>query len=536
MRRLYTMIKTATALGVLLGAASAGAQTMQAAPAAPGVASDASTASMANTAINAGAPAAASAQLVLRGIPTGRPVSKETLTPAAFTTLLQGKSPALLQIAGTPKCTVSIYSIGYNTIGGKGEPTTATTAVMLPSGPAAGCSGSHPVVLNGHVTSTDKNYDATNLNGDIDGEDDALIVAAVYAAQGFAVVMPDYAGYTGSTLTYAPFLNADQQSADMIDALRAARIGFPSVLLDSILNKLFVTGYSQGGHSAMATLRAMQQLPLEFHPAAFAAGSGPYALSQLVDEEIDGAPSASATLLFALLAESWQHSYTNVYRVPTETFAPQYAAGAPTLFPTTVPETTLFAENAIPATALFQTGSPPPPDLSDPDTALVVQSGFAPANFFLLTSYREQLVADVAANPCSDSTGQRIANCAPATGFRQDALRNDLLNFKPTVPVQLCGAHSDSVVYFSNTQIASKFFQQEGVDASKLTVIDVDPGNAAPSGPFAALQAGFAGARAQAAAQFGNTPTGQLELEIDIHTLAAPFCVVAARNFFQSIK
>jgi hypothetical protein len=74
------------------------------------------------------------------------------------------------------------------------------------------------------------------------------------------------------------------------------------------------------------------------------------------------------------------------------------------------------------------------------------------------------------------------------------------------------------------------------VNASKPTGIDVDPGNAAPCGPFAPLQAGFAAARAQEAAQPGDTPTGQLELSADIHMLAAPFCVVAARSFLQSFR
>src|SRR5690349_20491418 len=203
MRRLYTMIKTATALGVLLGAVNAYAQTMQTAPVASDANSNANTTNPANTAsTNASTAAAASAQLLLRGIPTGRPVNKETLTPAAFTALLQAKSPALLQIAGTPKWTVSLYSLGYRTVGGHGEPTTATTGVMLPSGSAAGCSGTHPVVLDAHGTSTVKHYDATNLNGDVDGEDDALLVAAVFAAQGYAVVMPHYAGYAGSTSPY----------------------------------------------------------------------------------------------------------------------------------------------------------------------------------------------------------------------------------------------------------------------------------------------------------------------------------------------
>jgi hypothetical protein len=516
MKRLYTMIRNVAALCTLLGAGCASAQTMASAPA------------------SANAPTAASVHLAIPGLPSGPPVNKQTLTPAALTTLLQASSPLLMQLAGAPKCTISIYSLGYNTVDGRGNPTTAATAVMLPSGP--GCTGSHPIALYAHGTSADKDYDLTNLSGDFNGDDDAITAAAIFAAQGYDVVLPNYAGYAGSALNYAPFLNADQQAADMINALRAARLAFPSILIDGLFNKLFVTGYSQGGYVAMTTYRAMQPLPLEFHPVALAVGNGPYALSHMADEEIDGRPSGGSPVLFDLVVSSWQQSYGNVYHSPTEVFAPQYAATAPGLLPGTVPETTLFAENAIPATALFQTGSLPGPNLTDPDTAVVVQAGFAPANFFLNPSFREQLVADVAANPCSNpTTGQPIANCAPATGFRQDALRNDLLNFKPDVPLQMCGAHSDSTVYFDNTQIAAQFFEQEGVPASRLTVVDVDPGNAAPSGPFAALQAAFAAARAQVAAELGNSPTGQLELSEDIHDLAEAPCEVAARNFFQSM-
>jgi len=61
----------------------------------------------------------------------------------------------------------------------------------------------------------------TNLQGDPNGE--ALIMAAVFASQGYIVVAPNYAGYDSSTLPYHPYLVADQQSKDMIDALTAAR-------------------------------------------------------------------------------------------------------------------------------------------------------------------------------------------------------------------------------------------------------------------------------------------------------------------------
>jgi alpha/beta superfamily hydrolase len=479
---------------------------------------------------------ATSAALALRGIPTGKPAKRQTLTPEAFTALLDSAAPGLLRLAGAPKCTVDIYSLGYRTIGGRNEPTTAATAVMIPSGDAAACRGPRPVVLIAHGTSVDKNYDLASMKGDINGQNEGLSSAAIFAAQGFIVVLPNYAGYAGSTLGYAPFLNGAQQSADMLDALRASRLSFGSVAVNSILGKLFVTGYSQGGYVAMATERAMQNDPLEFHVAAAATGSGPYATSLLVDKEVEGAPSALAPLLFDLIATSWQKSYGNVYRQPSDMYAPQYAAQAQGLLPGTVRQSTLFAENVLPVNALFQTGSQPPTDVSNPDTTIVNETGFAPEDFFLNTSFRDELVADIAANPCSTrGSDQKIASCAPTTGLRLDAMRNDLLDFVPKIPLQMCGAHSDSLVYFFNTQVAAQYFKDHGMPSSALTVIDVDPGTDAPAGPFAALQAGFAEARAQEASTLGNSPSAALTLAEDVHTLAAPFCVVAARNFFQTI-
>ena len=191
----------------------------------------------------------------------------------------------------------------------------------------------------------------------------------------------------------------------------------------------------------------------------------------------------------------------------------------------------------MPVAALFEAGSLPPPDISNPDTALVNRAGFSPTDFYINTSFRSAFVADVVANPCSDKgTGQRIENCAPATGLRQDALRNDLLDFVPKAPLQMCGAHSDSLVYFFNTQVAAQYFTQRGVAPSKMTVIDVDPGATSPSGPFAALQGGFVAARAQEAMALGNAPDAALRLAEDVHVLAAPFCVVAARDFFQGMR
>ncbi len=43
----------------------------------------------------------------------------------------------LLQLAGTPTCGVDFYYIQYNTVDGTGKPTTASGALMVPTGAAA---------------------------------------------------------------------------------------------------------------------------------------------------------------------------------------------------------------------------------------------------------------------------------------------------------------------------------------------------------------------------------------------------------------
>src|SRR3954454_22237981 len=75
-----------------------------------------------------------------RGGLTSAPALIQSFDVPQLTTQLASISPAVLAVAGPPKCSVSIYSIRYRTIGGKNEATTAGGAVMVPSGSAPGCS------------------------------------------------------------------------------------------------------------------------------------------------------------------------------------------------------------------------------------------------------------------------------------------------------------------------------------------------------------------------------------------------------------
>jgi len=225
----------------------------------------------------------------------------------------------LLTLAYSPICTVNVYELSYETIGAKSELTTSTGALMVPSGTSVNCQGPRPIVEYAHGTTPIKNYDMAQLTGS-NASSEGLILAALFAAEGYIVVAPNYAGYDTSTLTYHPYLVGAQQAAEMMDALTAARGALPVSLAPTVSDnqKLFVTGYSQGGYVAMAASRAMQAAGQAV--TASAPMSGPYALAAFGDAIFLGQVNGSATENVALLVNGYQNAYGNLYSAPTDVF------------------------------------------------------------------------------------------------------------------------------------------------------------------------------------------------------------------------
>lgn len=428
------------------------------------------------------------------------PALLTSLSPQAF----QAAAPAsLFQVAGTPKCTVNFNYFQYGTVGGAGEKTTASAGLMVPSGTDPACTGDRPVVLFAHGTTPDKNK---NMASPQDAE--AALIAALYAAQGYIVVAPNYVGYEASPLPYHPYLNLDQQAKDMVDALTAARKGFAATGAKAS-NKLFVTGYSQGGFVSMATQRALQ---LAGTPATAGAHlSGPYALGRFGDAIFAGNVNLGATLFLPMFHTSMQRTYGNIYSTPADMYDPAYVNGIESVLPSTTSFTTLLTQGKLPATALFAADSLPKP------------AGFE--LFFgtpslIKTSYRNTLLTDAAANPT-----------APKHPLRVAAYKNDLLqqNWTPQQPMLLCGGNADPTVFYAlNTQGAQAYFASKGVPAQAVAVLDVDSAPTGATDPFAAAKLGFAQAKASTAAAGGATAVAQA-----YHgSLVPPFCNAAARGYF----
>ncbi|MDP8986317.1 MAG: prolyl oligopeptidase family serine peptidase [Pseudomonadota bacterium] len=461
----------------------------------------------------------------------------------------------LLQITGTLACGVDFYYIKFWTVGAANESTESSGALMVPTG-GSGCTGPRPILLYAHGTNTNRALNIADIT-DTNNTEGAL-VAAMFAAQGYIVVAPNYAGYDISTLGYHPFLNAAQQSGEMMNILAAARSALPTVMASATTDngKLFVTGYSEGGYVAMATQRALQAAGATVTAAA--PMSGPYALEAMGDAVFWGSVNLGSTVFAPLLITSYQHAYHDIYTATTDVYSAAYATGLDTLLPSTTPLSTLIANGRLPQTALFDSTTPTtyrgqplssaliaalavPSDPSNPDTALF-DLGFGSPSL-ITNDYRVSYVLDAAADrdgavPTA-TAGVPLAATPPTQTLRLAFYTNDLRggNWAPSSPTLLCGGDQDPTVFFSVNTLTMASFWPSLTAAGLVSVLDV---SATPSGPFAAVQTAFQTSQAALLLYYMSSAGGGLSLTAaeqqlvqGYHTAVAPFCAVAARSFFS---
>ena len=421
---------------------------------------------------------------------------------------------------------------------------------MVPTGTGTKCTGDRPILLYGHGTTITKRYNIADI---IDTTNpaykEAILLASLFAAQGYIVVAPNYAGYDSSTLPYHPYVNADQQSKDMIDALKAAKAALPTLLhTTTASSKLFVSGYSQGGFVAMATVKAMQAATPPIAVTAMAPMSGPYALNAYVDAIFLGRVPAGSTAFAPLLVNSYKNSYPNlsIYNTTSDVYESAYINGIEGLVPGSYDFTTVFTSLKLPQTQLFNSVLGPyaayssisPPTGTGPTDTLFAL-GFGTGNL-VKNSYRFAYVADALAN------GDNVLASPPTTyqppaiqgnDVRKALVLNDLRNFVPTSPALLCGGSGDPTVFYSvNTSVVAGLWAAKSVP--NWTVLNLESSTAPGLGSTAAGAAAYQGLFAQAKSDFiAALPSGSdpvTEVTKNYHgTLVPPYCSRAARDFFD---
>jgi len=470
------------------------------------------------------------------------PAKLASYTPGDLVTLLGGNDigKALVTLATSPVCSVDVYQIKYQTVGAKAESVSASGALMVPTGTDPRCQNARPIVVYTHGTATNKAFNIADLTRSDNPEGPAI--AAVFAAQGYIVVAPNYAGYDSSSLAYHPFLNADQQSKDTIDALTAARSALPVTSAPTVTDngKLLITGYSQGGFVAMATHKAMQAAGMTV--TASAPMSGPYAITAFGDAIFRGNVSMAAIANLTMLLPSYQQAYGNIYAAPTDAFEAKYATGIESLLPGATSVADLQAQGKLPP-ALFNSTPPEPqfasltPSTSPAELATVFAAGFGADNL-ITNPFRLAYLQDTQTAPDGGfpATTDGLPPANPTNNLRIALKTNDLRTWTPNTPVLLCGGNLDPTVFFFNTQLMQSFWTVN-IPAGAVTVLDVD--SASSSGdPFTDLKTKFGLAKdaVRAAAVLGGATDGgdQAVLEAYHAGLVPPFCLSAVKSFFDT--
>ncbi|MGB0846778.1 MAG: alpha/beta hydrolase family protein [Thiolinea sp.] len=397
---------------------------------------------------------------------------------------------------GDEPCEVKVHRMSFDTVGGKGEATTSSGVFMLPHGDDARCQGDRPVLLYAHGTSSEKNYDLSQIvpppgSPTNAAASEAVMLLAAYASQGYAVVAPNYAGYSDSTLDYHPYVNEVQQSTEMIDALMHVR-EYAGMLGAKLSSELFISGTSQGGYVAMATHKALQASGEKV--SASMPVSGPYALLDFIDTIFAGYVNAGATTFAPLYLNGLERAF-DIYDDPSEVYDAAYAGTAENALPAVGG----FTTTGFPATAIF--GGEPPEGAN-----ALHAMGFG-ADHLLSDAFRVAYLTDAGLN--AD---------APENKIRKLVKDGDLRNWKPMSPLMMCGAANDPVVYYPvNTGLMNAYWA-DLVAAGLVSSLDL---SATPAGPFASVMGAF-----QAAG---------IELP-SVHGSTGVYCALAGVNYFNAVR
>ena len=179
----------------------------------------------------------------------------ELLRHQLVTTVTTAQFDSILKAQHVPKrlapirYDVAIYEIQYATRWHDGSAVMASGLVLVPLKIEKPC----PLLAYAHGTRLQK-FRAFSIKGE-----EAL--GAFYATDGYAVIIPDFLGL-GSGEKRHLYHHAESEATCVVDMVKAAKQLYDRIGT-KLSDQLFLTGYSQGGHVAMATHRYIQNHPAQ---------------------------------------------------------------------------------------------------------------------------------------------------------------------------------------------------------------------------------------------------------------------------------
>jgi Secretion system C-terminal sorting domain len=324
---------------------------------------------------------------------------------------------------------VQYYKITYTSKDAAGALDTLSGLVVLPTD----LEKVYPLLVYQHGTSDCKTCVPSRFGTPGGGEGD---IGLVFAGMGYIALLPDYVGM-GDGRGFHPYVHAATEASAAIDMVRSIPdfFGAEADKVPYSNDQLFLTGYSQGGHAAMALHREIEtNLASTFTVTAAAHLSGPYSVSGVMRNLILSNDAYYYPAYIPNTALSYQTIYGNLYNTLTDVFKPAYASLIQQFYNGTI---TLGTLNE----GLIQT--------------LTTQTGASVARRML----QDSIVEAVENNP------QHPINLALKD--------NDVYDWSPVAPTRIFYCMGDDQVPFMNSIVARDTMTANG--ATDLVALDVKP-------------------------------------------------------------
>jgi predicted esterase len=152
------------------------------------------------------------------------------------------------------------------------------------------------------------------------------------ASAGFITVVPDYVGYGDTKDLQHPYYDQEYAASAVVDMLKATKAYLTNEKIASS-NRLFLTGYSEGGYITMAAQKELETNAIQgLTLTAVSAGAGAYDLTEMLAKVAAASsydePGFLATLLMSYnTVYEWNRPLTDFYQEPYATRLPSLLDG-----------------------------------------------------------------------------------------------------------------------------------------------------------------------------------------------------------------
>ncbi len=329
---------------------------------------------------------------------------------------------------GTTVYGYKAYKIPYTTTNEEGDSVEVSGLMVVPTGlpdivySTLGLS----LVSDDHSTIFANRDAPTEIASAANAPDGSPIILT--SLGGFVTLQPDYIGFGDSNDHYHPFILQESLANASIDFIKAAQI-FASNNDINLNGQLFLTGYSEGGYAAMATLKKIEETNTGLAVTMAAPMAGPYTVEGLAIEVLNQ-PTLSVPSFMAYIGYAYGLAYDK--EISTIVNEP-YASELETLFNGDLNRTQIDPELTTVTTG---------------DDGLFVQ----------------EFVDDVT----------NLANTEH--WFRKAAKANDVYNWVPQTSVRLIHCEGDEVIPYAISENTFGFMTTFGAPDVELIPVEAEYG------------------------------------------------------------